>query len=240
MSVISTAEVNIVPEAHAGPLLEAGDKLSRDEFERRYAAMPDECKAELIEGVVYMPSPVKHKKHGKPQAHVITWIGVYEASTPGVSGGDNCTVRLDMDNEPQPDALLMLEPAFGGQAGTDEDDYISGAPELVVEVAASSVSYDLHSKLHAYRRNGVREYVVWRVLDGAVDWFVLRGAEYVRQEPDESGVSRSEVFPGLWLRPEALLRGDLAAVLDCLQEGLASPEHDEFVERLHRASGQTP
>ena len=147
------------------PPLENGDTLTRAEFERRYEAMPHLKKAELIEGVVYVPSPVRHRYHGHQHTHLISWLGQYEAHTPGVEASDNVTVRLDLDNEPQPDALLFIDPACGGHALIDADGYIEGAPELVAEVASSSASYDLHAKLRVYRRNGVREYIVWRVLD---------------------------------------------------------------------------
>jgi Uma2 family endonuclease len=214
------------------PLLENGDHLSRAEFERRYGAMPHVKKAELIEGVVYVPSPVRHRLHGRPHTHVIAWLGQYEASTPGVEASDNSTVRLDLDNEPQPDALLLIAPQRGGQTRLSEDGYIEGAPELVVEVASSSASYDLHAKLHAYRRNGIREYVAWRVLDQEIDWFVLREGQYERLQPDRDGLLQSEVFAGLWLDPAALVRGDVATVLATGQQGLASPEHTAFVARL--------
>jgi Uma2 family endonuclease len=214
------------------PPLENGDRLSRAEFERRYDAMPDLKKAELLEGEVYVSSPVRHRQHGKPHGQVMTWIGTYTAGTPGVEAGDNGSVRLDLDNEPQPDVYLMIEPERGGQARISEDDYIEDAPELVAEVAASSVSYDLGKKLHVYRRNEVREYIVWRVQDRAVDWFVLRDGIYQPLAPGADGLLRSEVFPGLWLDPAALLRGDLATVLAVVQQGLASPEHAEFVARL--------
>jgi Uma2 family endonuclease len=215
------------------PPLEPGDRLTRPEFERRYEAMPHLPKAELIEGTVHMPSPVRFRRHGRPQAHLITWLGQYEAGTPGVETADNSTTRLDMDNEPQPDAVLLIDPARGGQTRISEDDYIEAAPEFVAEVASSSVSIDLHAKFHAYRRNGVREYLVWRVLDQALDWFVLRSGQYERLAPDVQGVLRSEVFPGLWLDTMALLRGDLAGVLATVQRGLASPEHAAFVARLY-------
>jgi Uma2 family endonuclease len=201
------------------PPLEQGDRLSRDEFERRYHAMPHVKKAELIEGVVYMPSPARYQRHSGPQSDAITWLGVYKAATPGVESADNATDRLDLDNEPQPDAMLFIEPACGGQVRISEDDYIEGAPELIVEVTSSSASYDLGDKMKAYRRNGVREYVVWRVLDGAIDWFALRKGEYHRQEPRVDGLLCSDVFPGLWLDREALLRRDLASVLAALQKG---------------------
>jgi Uma2 family endonuclease len=220
----------------AVPPLENGDVLTRAEFERRYEAMPHLKKAELIEGVVYVPSPARHSYHGHQHAHLISWLGHYEAHTPGVEASGNATVRLDLDNEPQPDVLLFIDPACGGQACIDADGYIEGAPELVAEVAASSASYDLHAKLRVYRRNGVREYIVWRVLDREIDWFVLRAGQYERLSLDAEGLYRSEVFPGLWLDPAALLRGDLATVLAVVHRGLASPEHAAFVSRLHPPS----
>lgn len=214
------------------PPLESGDHLTRGEFERRYSAMPEVKKAELIEGVVYMESPVRFESHGQPHAHIVGWLFVYCAATVGVFLGDNVTVRLDPDNEPQPDALLRLEPEQGGRSRVTPDDYIEGPPELVVEIAASSASYDLHDKLRVYRRNQVPEYVVWRIYDRALDWFYLQGETYVRLAPDEHGIVRSRAFPGLWLAVEALLRGDLAAVLATLQQGLASEEHSALVSRL--------
>lgn len=216
--------------------LENGDRLTRHEFERRYEAMPHLKKAELIEGVVYMPSPVRHRFHGRPHIHLANWLGHYEANTPGVEASDNSTVRLDLDNEPQPDALLFIDPACGGQARIDADDYIAGAPELVAEIASSSASYDLHAKLRVYRRNGVREYIVWRVLEREIDWFVLRAGQYERLPLDAAGLYRSEVFPGLWLDPAALLRGDLATVLAVVQRGCSSAEHAALATRLHPPS----
>jgi Uma2 family endonuclease len=194
--------------------------------------MPHLRKAELIEGVVYMPSPVRFQHHGRPHALLMGWLIHYEAETPGVLTADNSTARLDLDNEPQPDAVLLIDPARGGQARISADDYIENAPELVVEVASSSVSIDLSTKLQVYRRNGVREYVVWRVLDRAVDWFVLCHGQYERLEPDAAGCLRSETFPGLWLDVAAVLRGDVAGVLAAVQRGLTSPEHNAFVVRL--------
>jgi Uma2 family endonuclease len=213
------------------PPLVAGDRLTREEFHRRYEAMPEGTKAELIEGIVYMPSPVSLVGHGKPHYALITWLGHYEASTPGVEGSDNTTVRLDARNEPQPDVFLRVLPEYGGQSKTTGD-FVEGAPELVVEVAASSASYDLHDKLNAYRRNGVKEYIVWLTWDRAIDWFVLRGGRYEALTAQWDGFHRSEAFPGLWLDVAAMLRGDLTRVLAVLQQGLASTAHAEFVTRL--------
>lgn len=221
------------PQSDVGvPPLENGDRLSRAEFERRYNAMPHLKKAELIEGVVHVPSPTRFRRHANPHFHLIGWLATYVAATPGVFGADNTTVRLDLDNEPQPDALLLIDPARGGQARISADDYIEAAPELVAEVAASSVSIDLGAKRKAYRRNGVQEYLVWRVDNQKIDWFVLRKGQFRRLGPDERGLLKSAAFPGLWLDPQALIAGDLTRVQEVVREGLASPEHAAFVARL--------
>lgn len=214
------------------PQLESGDRLNRYEFERRYNAMPHLKKAELIEGVVYVAAALRFRSHGQPHGRLITWLGVYESATPGIALGDNPTVRLDLDNEPQPDAVLLIEEQCGGQARLSEDDYVEGAPELVAEIAASSAAIDLGDKKRAYRRNGIKEYIVWQVFEQKLDWFYLQEGEYVPLPVDEHGVIRSRVFPGLWLAVEALLAGDMARVLMVLQEGLASPEQATFVQQL--------
>jgi Uma2 family endonuclease len=224
----------LTPQSRVVPLLVAGDRLTRAEFERHYAAMPYLKKAELIEGVVYLHTQVSTDEHGAPHAELVGWLGFYRAFTPGVQGGDNGTLRLDLDNEPQPDAFLRILPEFGGQSRT-ANGFVEGAPELVAEVAASSASYDLHDKLNAYRRNGVLEYVVWRVWDRAIDWFVLRGGRYESASLTAGGLYRSETFPGLWLEPAALMRGDLARVIQVVQEGLATSDHAAFVARLEQA-----
>ena len=212
--------------------LEAGDHLTRCEFERRYHAMPELKKAELIEGVVYMPSPVRAQSHGEPHSHIITWLGVYRAATSGVQLLDNATLRLDLENEPQPDAILRIESEAKGRSRISEGDYLEGAPELIVEVAASSASYDLHDKLRAYRRNGVQEYIVWRVRNKKVDWFQLVNDEYILLMPDADGIVASRVFSGLRLAVSALLAEDLATVLSELQKGIGTSEHAAFIERL--------
>jgi Uma2 family endonuclease len=220
--------------------MENGDRLTRDEFERRYEAMPNLKKAELIGGIVYMPSPVRQIEHSAPHARVVTWLGTYLAMTPGVDVGDNATVRLDDDNDPQPDALLRLLPEAGGQSQIDGDGYIAGPPELIVEIAASSVSYDLHDKKDVYAQYGVQEYVVWRTEDSAIDWFRSENGQYVKVEPDEEGIIESRVFPGLRLATAALLAGDLARVLAELQKGLDSDEHKAFVQKLATLTGTAP
>jgi Uma2 family endonuclease len=163
------------------------------------------------------------------------WLGEYAISTPGVEAADNCSVRLDLDNEPQPDSLLRILPECGGRSRTSKDDFVEGAPELVVEVAGSSANYDMHSKKNVYRRNGVQEYVVALTDESAVRWFALHEGQFVDVEPDSGGVFRSRVFPGLWLDSAALLAGDIARVKTTLQQGLATPDHAAFVEQLKAA-----
>lgn len=223
-------------EARRVPPLSSGDRLSRLEFERRYRAMPRVNKAELVEGVVYMPSPVS-AIHSEAHGQIITWLGSYCAATRGVRLSDNATVRLDPDNEVQPDALLRLSPDAGGRARVSQDGFVEGAPELIVEVSATSASYDMHDKLRVYRRNEIQEYIVWRVYDERLDWFELREGEYTPLAVDTDGVTRSRVFPGLWLAVEPLLAGDLPRVLVELQRGVASPDHTAFAERLASAQG---
>jgi hypothetical protein len=202
--------------------------------------MPEVKKAELIEGVVYMPSPVSTEGHAGPHFDLITWLGFYRTFTPGIQGGDNGTLRLNLSSAPQPDAFLRILPSHGGNSKTDADGYVVGAPELIAEVAASNASYDLHDKLDAYLRNSVQEYVVWRVWDQAIDWFVRRGDRYEPLPRPADQPYQSEVFPGLWLAPDALIKGDLARVFQVVQQGIASPAHAQFAQRLQQAAGQAP
>jgi Uma2 family endonuclease len=213
--------------------LENGDHLTRAEFERRYQAVPETKKAELIEGVVFMPSPVRMQHHAEPHANVVAWISYYKSKTPHVRCGDNGTNRLDEDNEPQPDVMMLLPRWAGGSAVIDGDDYVAGAPAFVCEISASSVSIDMHAKLRAYRRNGVKEYLVWRTEEGIVDWFELQQGSYVPLPADEKGLVRSRVFPGLWLDVPALFAGDLQKVFAAVDEGAATKEHRAFVNMLN-------
>jgi Uma2 family endonuclease len=158
-----------------------------------------------------------------------------------VGSGDNATVRLDSAhtdlNEPQPDALLRLEPSAGGTSRVGPDGYIEGAPELIAEVAASSAAYDLHDKKDAYQRCGVQEYLVWQVYDRRIDWWELREGVYQPLPADEQGIVASRVFPGLWLQRAALLAGDMATVLAVVQQGVGTPQHMAFVARLRSEEG---
>lgn len=228
----TTAQKPLPRRQPSPPPLNAGDRLSRAEFERRYHAHPEIKKAELVEGIVYMPSPARFTLHSQPHGYLVAWLGLYCSATPGVLLGDNATTRLDYENVVQPDALLRLDPALGGRSSVTQDDYLAGPPELVVEIAASSVSYDLGVKRRVYARNGVQEYLAAQAYEQRVDWFVLREGEYEALQPDADGILRSEVLPGLWLPADALWGGDLAGMLTVLQQGLASAEHAAFVAQL--------
>jgi Uma2 family endonuclease len=213
------------------PLVE-GDRLTRAEFERRYHAMPPHIKAELIEGVVYMPSPVRSDNHATPHSDLIGWLVVYRAFTQGVAVNTEGTVRLGASSEPQPDAAMFIRPTHGGRVQISADDYVEGGPDLVAEVAASSIPYDTGEKFQLYQRYDVQEYIIWRVPDQEIDWFVRRDGKFVQLTPDADGRLCSEVFPGLWLDTDALIRGDMVQVLSVLQQGLATAEHTAFVSRL--------
>ncbi|MBI3267812.1 MAG: Uma2 family endonuclease [Planctomycetes bacterium] len=213
------------------PRLVNGDRLTRVEFERRYAASPDVHKAELIEGIVYGPSR-QRIDHGECAVRVASWLEPYVRATPGVMAASNSTDRLDEDNEPQPDHLLGLLPETGGQSRVDAQGYLCGGPELVVEIALSSASYDLHQKKEVYRRHGVVEYVVVLLDDPEVRWFHNREGVFEDFPSGRDGIFRSEVFPGLWLEPRALLAGDGKRVVAVLDRGLRSKAHALFRRAL--------
>jgi Uma2 family endonuclease len=233
-STIGNTSTSDVPFAVGGgiPPLEAGDHLDQKTFHRRYEAMPEHFRAELIGGVVYMASPLK-RSHATTQAECMRWLLTYNHATPGTEVPDGASVILGERSELQPDACLIIAPEKHG-ATRDVDEYYVGPPELIVEVASSSESYDLHSKKADYEHGGVQEYVVVLIRQSKVVWFALRNGKYVELTPDASGIIRSEVFPGLWLDPVALLKRDATRVLAVVQQGFATPEHTAFVEKLNR------
>jgi len=222
-----------VTPAESVPPLEAGDHLDQKTFHERYKAMPGNVRAELIGGVVYMPSPLK-ARHGRSHQRLNIWLGLYHLATPGTDVLDNATSILGDFSEPQPDSSLVIRPECGGQTHDDEEGYLTGAPELIGEVALSSAAYDLHTKRRDYELSGVREYIVLVLRENRIVWWVRRGQGFELLEPGPDGLYRSEFFGGLWLDPAALLRNDMARVQEVLQQGLASPEHKAFVEKLRR------
>ncbi|MBI1918633.1 MAG: Uma2 family endonuclease [Planctomycetes bacterium] len=220
---MSTVE-EVVPE------LVAGDFLSRDEFLRRWEAMPQLKRAELIRGIVYMPSPVS-REHARMETRVATWLGTYLAHTAGCDAGNNMTWLMLEEESPQPDTSLWIVPEAGGQSSS-QGQYASGAPEFLAEVCLSSTAYDLHQKLEVYQEASVQEYLAVLMYERQVRWHRLTRRRFKVVPAPEDGVYRSAAFPGLWLDSAALLGGDLARVLAVLQEGINSPEHDAFVLRL--------
>jgi Uma2 family endonuclease len=237
-STTTNPDLTTIPPGGVPPLRH-GDRLSREEFECRYDAMPELKKAELIDGVVHLPSPVRRER-GTPHFNLITWLGVYAGYTPGIEGSDNGSLRVGDASMPQPDAFLRIDEALGGQSRAGEDGYVAGTPELIAEVAVSSASFDLNVKLPFYASHGAREYLVWRVRDQVVDWFLFDGMQCERIVPTEQGWYRSRTLPGLWLDPAALMRWDIPGLLAALQQGLASPEHAEFVKLLQERAARQP
>ena len=208
--------------------LHSGDRMNREEFHRLYEKTPKNFKAELIGGTVYVASPLR-RPHGTQHLRLGSLLAVYEGYTPGVEAGDNVTVLLGDESEPQPDLFLRVLPEFGGQSGTNKDEYITGAPELLIEVAHSSHSLDLHGKREDYASHGVREYLVATLTDQRIRWFDLSANQELAADKD--GIIRARQFPGLWIHPEL----DFRKLMDTLQLGINSPEHAAFVERLSKA-----
>ena len=207
------------PRSAAVLPLQQGDRLTSAEFLRRYEAMPGLKKAELIEGTVHMPSPVRADAHGEPDGLIHVWLGYFAFHSRGTKFYPNTTLITASDNTSQPDAILCSAPRAGSKVWLDEKGYLHGAPELVCEIAASTASIDLHDKLRAYRRAGIAEYLVWVVADAAIRWFVLEDEEYVEQA-GRAGVLTSRAFPKLALDTRALLRGDGAKVIAALRKRL--------------------
>ncbi len=77
----------------------------------------------------------------------------------------------------------------------------------------------------------MQEYLVWQSYENQFNWFVLENGEYIQLQPDDAGIIRSRVFPGLWLAVNELLAGNMKQVLQVLQRGLDSEEHQAFLNR---------
>lgn len=218
------------------PPLQAGDKLTRAEFMSRWEQHPEIKFAELIGGVVYMPSRIS-RQYSVTDCRVSGWLGVYHAHTPGTEGGRNPTTLMLNEETPQPDNYLRILPEFGGQSG-NEGDYVSGAPELIAEISVTSASYDLNQKKDLYELAGVREYVALLMYEQEIHWHRLNTNGFKRVTPGADMLWKSTVFPGLWLDGKAMLANDAAKVLATLQQGLQSPAHAAFVKRLARKRKQ--
>lgn len=220
------------PKSTMLPALVEGQRLDRATFHKRYQAMPPGTRAELIGGVVHMPSPVS-VDHAERDSDASDWLGHYRLATPGIRKATNATTQFGNYGEPQPDQILLIPEQLGGKSRI-VDGFIVGAPELVVEVGKSSRPIDLGPKKLDYQRAGVAEYIFVGVEPSEIVWFILRDNQYIELAPGADGILRSEVFPGLWLDPSALLQQNMDRVIEVLDQGIASPEHAEFVASLTR------
>jgi Uma2 family endonuclease len=219
------------------PPLENGDQLDQKTFHARYEAMPEDCRAELIGGIVYMASPQK-VPHSEAQCLTVRWLDEYAEATPGTKALANNTQILGPDSEPEPDGCLFIAPEYGGRVYVDEDDYLNGSPELVAEVSSSTESIDLHRKKLDYEKAGVLEYVVLALRTQQVFWFVRQRGKFKEVPLPSNGIFRSRVFPGLWLDAEAMLRNNRQQVLAALRQGLASHEHAAFLAKLAKQASK--
>jgi Uma2 family endonuclease len=232
MKMVSVAKLS---PSNKLPPLQNGDHLDQKTFHARYEAMPEDCRAELIGGIVYMASPQKIP-HSQAQQLVVRWLDEYTEATPGTNSLLNNTQILGPESEPEPDACLFINPENGGQVYVDKDLYLHGAPELIVEVSWATESIDLNRKKLDYQQAGVREYVVLALRMQQVFWFVRTRGKYKEVALPKDGLFRSREFPGLWLDAEGLLANDRQRVLSALRLGLATAEHAAFVAKLERQS----
>jgi len=228
----STRHPRLAPVGRRIPLLRNGDRMDSKEFLRRYDAMPDLKKAELIDGVAYVRTSPVSLAHSNPDAFAHGWLFNYSAATPGIAFNPNPTVALGPVDTPQPDAVLRILPEFGGRTSISERNFIQGAPELIVEIAVSSSTLDLGKKSDMYLRFGAPEYLVWETERRIIHWGELFNGAYRLIPPDKNGFLRSVIFPGLWLDPQAFFDLDAARAIDVLKRGLRSAAHARFVKSL--------
>jgi Uma2 family endonuclease len=229
--VVKIPEATILPsDGGAIEPLRDGERMNADEFFRRYSSMPEVKKAELINGVVYMASPVAYVRHANPHLWLGNFLGQYGLATPGILAGDNGTVMLGDADQPQPD--LFLGNPVEGRCRLNDRGYVIGAPELVAEVSASFVTRDSGPRFEMYRSFGVQEYLIWVVDEERFDWYRLRNEVYEILPRDDAGIIRSEVFPGLWLDTRAMLESDWGNMVATLQNGMATEEYQRFAASL--------
>jgi hypothetical protein len=214
------------------PLLVNGDRMSQAEFHRRYEAWPTDEKFELVGGTVFMASPLRYP-HGTFLETLGLVLGLYKAGAPGVEAADNATTILGEETETQPDLALRIVAECGGQSRVNEEEYLEGPPELLAEIAYSSRAIDMNQKRQDYERAGVLEYLVLCIEEPELHWFHFPSGQQI--QPNRAGVSRSLVFPGLWLHVPALLEQNGPRLIETVQRGLASRPHAAFVRRLRAA-----
>jgi Uma2 family endonuclease len=224
----------------AEPLLYEGQRLDQPTFHEIYLRTAEDFRAELIEGVVHVMSSPVNPKHGRPLMSMSGLLYFYRIETPGTLVQGDTTIKLAPLSEVQPDCALLIDPSHGGQTGADDKGYTTGCPELVVEIASSTLPIDLISKKRIFERAGGKDYVVFDEPHHKIHWFVARNGLFEPLKLDQDGLYHSETFPGLWLDPEAFLRDDGLAVIAALRRGLDSPEHAAFVELLRQNRANRP
>lgn len=212
--------------------LEHGERLTRAEFERRYRPRPDIKKVELLEGVVHLKPATATQQYANHHAILKSWLEMYLVSTPGVRAAHNYRLRLDEQSEPQPDFCVWIEDICGGQTEILPDGFLQGVPELIIEVAPDSTSYELREKYHTYRRAGVQEYLVLQVQGQKSGWFAWSQGEYFPLFPNNKGVLQSQAFAGLWFAAAAFWQGEGTDLKAALRQGLITTQHADFVEQL--------
>ena len=194
--------------------LQNGDRLSLNEFMWRWEQIPDLKHAELIEGVVYLASPVS-LPHGTYVALFIEWLGRYKFGVKsGLRTASDATLLLN-GSAFQPDIAL-----FRPSRGKSATKYLEELPDLVVEVSYSSRSYDLGTKLAAYRSAGVREYITVLLEEQRVEWRVLSGTRYRLLPMPKDQILRSPHLAGLWLDTQALFPPDEERLFAGVELGL--------------------
>ncbi len=222
------------------PSLHDGQELDQPAFHEIYSRYPEDFRAELIDGVVYLMNMPLHSDHADPDGILIGFLFTYSIETAGTSIKPNVTTLLGPRSEVQPDCCLLIDPASGGRTAKDAKGAVINAPELIVEVASSTLRVDLNAKKKVYEEAGALEYVVFDVPHRKFHWFVLREGRFEPLPIDADGLYRSRAFPGLWLDEAAFVRGDGRSLVAALRRGLESPEHAEFVHRLEQNRANRP
>lgn len=167
--------------------------------------------------------------HTRFSHHLGGLIWLYEQSTPGIRGYPGATTILDDENEPEPDLQLRILREFGGRGGLTKDQYVTGPPELVIEISHSTLHFDLTKKLTMYRDQGIKEYLVVCVDSEQIRWFVWPQGE---QQIDSDGILKSVAFPGLWINSQALFAERIDELRATLSTGLHHRDHAAFVTAL--------
>ena len=232
-----------VPEADR---LRDGERIPPDEFRRRCGvleAVGVDFRVEYVNGVVRMMPPPNFAGHTHPIRVMQGLLSAYTRQTPGVIDYTESGVTLPVEEtsaDVSPDLCLVVQPGRGGQMSVDDAGYFVGPPELVVEVANSSLSYDLGEKRDLYEAAGVQEYLVHATRERRLLMMRRDGDRFRTVMPDADGVLASRIFPGLVFDTAAIIADDIAAAEATLDRVMQSPEvaaaHQNLVASLAEAA----